>query len=206
MPTGYTVLIENGKISTGKEFLHACLREFGIAAYMREEPLEKPVLSKFEIADYFKNDILEAKKRLDAAMEMTIGELKEKRQREYENRQKNAKKFLAEYTEKQKKLDAVKAEVEKWDPPTPEHAGIKKFAIEQLERGSYDYQINYYKRVLTENLDISDFTVAQELSNNVKSAARSLEITIERYNSELEHVAKANEFMKVFIESLDQLN
>ena len=31
MPTGYTAFIEDGDITTGKEFLLLCLRNFGIA-------------------------------------------------------------------------------------------------------------------------------------------------------------------------------
>ena len=31
MPTGYTAGIEDGKITTGKEFLKLCTRGFGIA-------------------------------------------------------------------------------------------------------------------------------------------------------------------------------
>ena len=37
MPTGYTAYIEDGNITTGKEFLKLCLREFGIAVDMRDE-------------------------------------------------------------------------------------------------------------------------------------------------------------------------
>lgn len=31
MPTGYTAYIEDGSITTGKEFLMLCLRNFGIS-------------------------------------------------------------------------------------------------------------------------------------------------------------------------------
>ena len=39
MPTGYTAFIEDGDITTGKEFLLLCLRNFGIAIDVRDEPL-----------------------------------------------------------------------------------------------------------------------------------------------------------------------
>ena len=43
MPTGYTSYIQDGDITTGKDFLKLCLRNFGVAINMRDEPLSKPV-------------------------------------------------------------------------------------------------------------------------------------------------------------------
>ena len=48
MPTGYTTYIKDGDITTGKDFLKLCLRNFGVAINMRDEPLSKPVPNQFE--------------------------------------------------------------------------------------------------------------------------------------------------------------
>ena len=39
MATGYTQQIINGGVKTPKEFLHLCLRNFGVCYSMRDEPL-----------------------------------------------------------------------------------------------------------------------------------------------------------------------
>ena len=42
MPTGYTAFIEDGDITTGREFLLLCSRNFGVAIDVRDEPLSVP--------------------------------------------------------------------------------------------------------------------------------------------------------------------
>ena len=42
MPTGYTAYIEDGDITTGKDFLMLCSRAFGVAIDVRDEPLSVP--------------------------------------------------------------------------------------------------------------------------------------------------------------------
>lgn len=37
MPTGYTAFIEDGTVTTGKEFLLLCSRAFGIALDIRDK-------------------------------------------------------------------------------------------------------------------------------------------------------------------------
>ena len=54
MPTGYTVYIKNGDITTGKEFLKLCTRNFGIAIDIRDESLSVPTPTHFEPHSYYK--------------------------------------------------------------------------------------------------------------------------------------------------------
>lgn len=52
MPTGYTAFIEDGDITTGREFLLLCSRNFGVAIDVRDEPLSVPTPTKFEPDPY----------------------------------------------------------------------------------------------------------------------------------------------------------
>ena len=54
MPTGYTAYIEDGDITTGKEFLKLCTRAFGIAIDLKDEPLSVPTPTHFEPNTYYK--------------------------------------------------------------------------------------------------------------------------------------------------------
>ena len=40
MPTGYTQMILDGKVKTPKEFLHLCLRNFGVCICMRDDSFD----------------------------------------------------------------------------------------------------------------------------------------------------------------------
>ena len=48
MPTGYTAYIENGDITTGKEFLKLCTRAFGVAIDQKDDPLSVPTKTKIK--------------------------------------------------------------------------------------------------------------------------------------------------------------
>ena len=56
MPTGYTAYIEDGDITTGKEFLKLCTRAFGIAIDLKDEPLSVPTKTHYEPSPYYKED------------------------------------------------------------------------------------------------------------------------------------------------------
>ena len=53
MPTGYTAYIEDGDITTGKEFLKLCTRAFGVAIDQKDDPLSVPTKTKFEPSQYY---------------------------------------------------------------------------------------------------------------------------------------------------------
>ena len=55
MPTGYTAYIEDGSITTGKEFLKLCSRAFGVAIDIKDEPLSVPTPVYVEPSSYYKN-------------------------------------------------------------------------------------------------------------------------------------------------------
>ena len=57
MPTGYTAGIEDGTITTGKDFLKLCTRAFGIAMDLRDEPLSVPTPAKFEPDTYYRDRV-----------------------------------------------------------------------------------------------------------------------------------------------------
>ncbi len=85
MPTGYTSFIENGKVRTAKQFLHLCLRAFGVCINMRDDSLEvkddytKDLLKGFqEDIDYHKKRLKIAEKKLSEIKSISEEELCEK--------------------------------------------------------------------------------------------------------------------------------
>ena len=51
MPTGYTQQIIDGTVKTPKEFLHLCLRNFGVCVSMRDVPFNE---SQVDYTEYIK--------------------------------------------------------------------------------------------------------------------------------------------------------
>lgn len=92
MPTGYTAYIKDGDITTGKDFLKLCLRNFGIAINMRDEPLSKPVSTQFEPDPYYKKDYEKAVEIRNKYRQMTFEEAKKKLIEKHKKRYRISKK------------------------------------------------------------------------------------------------------------------
>ena len=139
MPTGYTSFIENGKVRTAKQFLHLCLRAFGVCINMRDDSLKltddyTEDISKGyqEDINYHKKQLTSAEKKLSEIQSMSEEELCEKYIKETsekiqyylkaeDKRSKNNKKYLEIYS-------AIAA----WDC-NPEFQSIKDFALNQID-------------------------------------------------------------------------
>ena len=63
MPTGYTQQIIDGTVKTPKEFLHLCLRNFGVCISMRDMPLDSQGDYTESIKKYYQERTDKAKKQ-----------------------------------------------------------------------------------------------------------------------------------------------
>lgn len=70
MPTGYTAYIEDGDITTGKDFLMLCSRAFGVAIDVRDEPLSVPTPTHFEPNPYYQKRYEDSVKELQVVKNM----------------------------------------------------------------------------------------------------------------------------------------
>lgn len=128
MPTGYTAFIEDGDITTGREFLLLCSRNFGVAIDVRDEPLSVPTPTKFEPDPYYKKSYEDAIKEFEEAKTLTFDTAKLRMRSEYEKKIKRAREIATKMTEMNQRYQKVLREVESWIPPTDDHIGIKRLA------------------------------------------------------------------------------
>lgn len=133
MPTGYTVYIKNEDITTGKEFLKLCTRNFGIAIDIRDESLSVPTPTHFEPHSYYKKAYDKAVEVRNKYRKMTFDKAKQKMIENYNERIASSKEYLKDCKSEDEKYKKVRDEVAKWNPPTSEHEGLKKFALEQID-------------------------------------------------------------------------
>ena len=142
MPTGYTAYIEDGDITTGKDFLKLCTRAFGVAIDQKDDPLSVP----------------------------------------------------------------TRREVEAWTPPTPEHDGLKKFALEQIDMCIPSVEsINEFTNKSKEPLDLSDEAIAKFIEDNISQYKSSVVYYKKAMNDEYRWAQEKQEWMDKFLESLENM-
>lgn len=203
MPTGYTAGIEDGEITTGKDFLKLCTRAFGIAMDLRDEPLSVHTPTKFEPNTYYKDRYEEAKEELEKCRKMSFEEAKTKMIKSHAGRVKMYRSIAERYIENNNKYAKVRAEVEAWIPPTPEHYNLKKFALGQIdmciEKQEY---IDECLQKANEKLDDSDKAVEEFISHEFESCYRGLKRAKENWKEEQARAASKNAWMENFLNSL----
>ena len=204
MPTGYTAYIEDGEITTGKEFLKLCTRAFGIAIDVKDEPLSTPTPSSFEPSPFYKESYDRALKKLEEVNKMTFDEAKIQMRADYEKRISDYKAYAERETAMNEKYAKVRKEVEEWIPPTEEHEGLKKFALEQIDMcvTKQEY-IDEYLEKSKEEFDDSDEAVQNYINDIVDYYQRDIERSYKSWQEELERTRSKNEWMTKFLESLE---
>ena len=178
MPTGYTQQIIDGTVKTPKEFLHLCLRNFGVCISMRDMPFDvsqgdyTEYIKKYyqDAMDYHVKALENAKREYekitnlsnDNLYEMYVKNFSDNREY-YQKRTDEAKKQNAKY---QSFYDAIK----NWDC-SEEFSSIKKFALDQIDISKDDedyYADELSKEMLTKEEFISEGKYKEELLKNSK--------------------------------------
>lgn len=147
MPTGYTCFIENGKVKTAKQFLHLCLRAFGVCINMRDDGLEvkddytKDLLKGYQQdIDYHKKHLKIAEKKLSEIKSISEEELCEMYIKETKERIKDLQKSQTDEFNKYGDYLRIRESINNWNC-NPEFQGVKDFALEQINisipTGSY---------------------------------------------------------------------
>jgi hypothetical protein len=137
MTTGYTAkLVEKGQ--TFPEFIMTCAKAFGACIELRDESLDTPIPKKFEKSSYHVDALNTAKKDLvnikakSKEERLALGrELKDKSIRAGEN-------YIAKTKLENDRIYEMIGRVIKWEPPTADHIGLKKFMLEQLKTSLND--------------------------------------------------------------------
>lgn len=205
MPTGYTAYIQDGDITTGKDFLKLCLRNFGIAINMRDEPLSKPVPTQFEPDLYYKKDYEETIEVRNKYRQMTFEEAKKELIEKHKKDMESTKKSLDKYIAEDERYMKVRDEIEKWIPPTSEHENVKKFALNQIDISLNTDMREYCNKELSKDLDISDEAVYSYINDINEFYENDVARAYKRWQEELKRTADKNMWMKQFLDSLENI-
>lgn len=197
MPTGYTHIVADNENLTFPEFAMRCARNFGALVMMRDEPLDAPIPEKFEVDDYYKKEYEKAK----AAYENFISnpptdEDLEKQYNEYvATETERFAKESADKDVKRRRYNSMLLKVLKWQPPPPEHEGLKKFMVDQLH-DSIEWDCSEYQPTTSSKEEY----VASHRSG--KSLKEELDFYEKRWRDEVERTNSRNKWLKDLRESL----
>jgi hypothetical protein len=105
----------------------------GALILMRDERMDAPIPERFEPDDYHKDAEAKAREEYERlkglSMETAHKEHREYLDSEFARRQTRRR----EDTTVVDRYKAMLVKVQAWEPPTPEHEGLKKFMVSQLE-------------------------------------------------------------------------
>lgn len=132
MPTGYTAKLCDKEVPF-KEFALTCARNFGALVEMREDGLEVPIPEQFEVSHYHEEAMRKALLQLAALSKMSLAEAELKAEEEYQEAKARWEKSNKAQIATRDRLLSMRAQVTNWQPPSPDHEGLKSFMIEQLD-------------------------------------------------------------------------
>ena len=213
MPTGYTQQIIDGTVKTPKEFLHLCLRNFGICVSMRDEPLN----SQGDYTEYIKkyyqdtigylNKALEnAKKEYARISNLSDDDLYEMYVKKFTDNRNYYQKRTDEAKKQNSKFQIFYDVIKNWDC-SEEFNNIKKFALDQIDisKEAEDYYTDELsKEMLTKKEFISDgkYKYKEDL---LKNAEEDVNYNQERLDSITKDMNDALAFYERFKKEIEKL-
>ena len=194
MPTGYTQQIIDGTVKTPKEFLHLCLRNFGVCVSMRDMPFDSqgdytPYIKKFyqDSMGYHAKALENAKAEYERVINLSDDDFYEmyverfSHNREYyQKRTDEAKKQNAQY---QSFYDAIK----NWDC-SEEFSNIKKFALDQIDISKEDE--DYYADELSKEMLTKEKFISNYKSKYEENLLEKAKWDIDYHQKELQEITK----------------
>ena len=213
MPTGYTQQIIDGTVKTPREFLHLCLRNFGVCISMRDMPFDSQgdyteYIKKYyqDTIGYLNKVLANAKKEYarisnlsdDDLYKMYVKKFTDNRNY-YQKRTDEAKKQNAKY---QSFYDAIKS----WDC-SEEFNNIKKFALDQIDDSKEPedfYKDELTKKILTKKEFIS-VNKYEYKENLLKNAEQDVNYNQERLDSITKNMNDALAFYERFKKEIEKL-
>jgi hypothetical protein len=197
MPTGYTAKLQERDL-TFPEFAMICVRAMGVCVTMREEGDNVQIPEEFTPSDHHKKALEKAQEDLSALEVMNLDDAKKIAHAEYLTKKKNEREFHKKREITYARYQLMLSKVQKWNPPTPEHGGFKKFMIDQLTE-SIKFDCEGFTRE-----EYTEKTPAIWISTERCRLLKDIAYHAKEYQEELKRVAGRNLWLKQFRDSLKE--
>lgn len=192
MPTGYTAKIKEGQ--TFNEFILGCARAFGALIEMRDEPGDAVIPESFAPSNYHNDKRKLAEVELIEIRNMSAEEVKKAAKLAYLDAKEDYDSRARERNELKKRYAAMLVEVTKWEPPTPDHQGLKEFMVQQLSE-SIKFDCYEYEPPIEQSAD-------DWYKDRLSASERSVAYHREEYRKEIERAGSRSEWLKKLRDSL----
>jgi hypothetical protein len=194
MSTGYTAHIKDG--ITFNRFVWNCARAFGALVMMRDDPQGTPIPERFEPSPYYaesaQKDAAELARLQSLTKEQASAECLAAYQRELEayHQRRADKRDLRE------KYLRMLAKAKEWQPPTPEHVGLRDFMVQQItESIEWDCSEKYDTAPVCKSTDAW-------LADSIERARQSLVRSEQSHAEEVERTESRNRWLQALRESV----
>lgn len=204
MPTGYTQIILNDDVTTGKDFLKSCAIDFCIAG---REGWSLEDVKNLKPHNYYKNLCGEYYCEQQKLQNMSKDELRTYMISEHNEEIELDKKALLRCENENKKLIKVRKEIEKWECPVA-YTSLKEFALNQIDISmNSDELIDLYKtRInLNQTLDTSDEAVDAWYNSKMQELADNLDYASKKYEEEIDRVNQQKQWVGQLLENLENI-
>lgn len=203
MPTGCTYGIIDGKITTFPQFAKQCMRAFGATIHMRDDDMDAEFKER-EPSCYHTKEISKLKKLIEDTTKSSDGDLILKKRKELnESKKYHLEKIESDAIAKKRCLDML-VDIEKWQPPTSEHTGLKDFMREQIKTTiDYDFSGTYHQDAVNKiNVELENINADDIRSETLKEANKSLLYHEKEFAEEIKRCTNSNKWVADLINSL----
>ena len=206
MPTGYTQKIIDGTVKTPKEFLHLCLRNFGICNSIRDMPLDT---SQGDYAEYIKKSYQDsisyhtkalenAKAEYERVINLSDDDFYEMYVKEFSNNRDCYQKRMDEIKKQNVKYQSFYDAIKSWHC-SEEFISIKRFALYQIKL-SKEAEDCYANELSKKMLTKKEF-IYNDKSKYKESLLKNAEWEISYHQEKLDAITKNMNIALTFYEN-----
>lgn len=187
MPTGYTADVADGKVTEFHDFALNCARAFGALIALRDYP-EAPIPAAFKPHTWSKDRLAEEEAKLKELESLTPKQAELRAFREYEEAARDRRRLNEKNELQRERYETMLVKVRSWKIPSPDHAEMKKFMVDQLEE-SIRFDCNY---VYNEPTRLSG---AAWLEERITKAKNSIAYHTREWQKEVERTEESNRWV-----------
>lgn len=133
MPTGYTVKVTDGRVTTLHDFALSCAKAFGACIDMWDDDFDKPIPDEFKVSPYYTEKLAEAQQQLAEIAALTPAKVEAAAEEAFNVAQDAYETTKYTFERENARLAEMVEKVKAWTPPTQDHAGLKNFMLQQLD-------------------------------------------------------------------------
>lgn len=201
MPTGYTQFIESGAITTGKDFLKLCLRNFGVFMRFCDDPFRPDLPTrKFEVNPFYTQHVAEASAKLAELSTMTDDNWQSRYEKDLADFKKRLQDDIDNAAKNTAAYNKIRVEIESIEL-SDVYKNLKDFALQQIDESvkfvgpSRYYEADYEK---LKNMSLEDYK--KEVLYQAQEDVRYYTARLEEEQNAVESHQK---FLDCFLKEID---